>query len=100
MDAAVVLLCVLGLISALNINLYFILDILKNITNLSDSKPLIFPCLLTSFSIALGINQDSTLNFLENQLSKGLFMVFALVVPLIILVGAIIKKKWEVGSGM
>ena len=93
MDAAFVLLCVLGLISALNINLYFILDILKNITNVSDSKPLIFPCLLTSFSIALGINKDSTLNFLENQLSKGLFIAFTLIVPLVILIGAIIKKK-------
>ena len=93
MDAAFVFLCVLGLISALNINLYFILDILKNITNLSDSKPLIFPCLLTSFGIALGLKQDSTLNFLENQLSKGLFIIFTFVLPLIILIGAIIKKK-------
>ena len=93
MDAAFILLCVLGLISALNINLYFILDILKNITNLSDSKPLIFPCLLTSFSIALGIKQDSTLNLLENQVSKGLFVVFTIIVPLVILVGAILKKN-------
>ena len=93
MDAAFIFLCVLGLISALNINLYFILEILKNITNLSDSKPLIFPCLLTSFGIALGLKQDSTLDFLENSLSKILFIVFTFVVPLIIFIGALIKKN-------
>ena len=95
MDAAFIFLCVLGLISALNINLYFILEILKNITNLSDSKPLIFPCLLTSFGIALGLKQDSTLDFLENSLSKILFIVFTFVVPLIIFIGALIKKKFK-----
>lgn len=95
MDAAFVFLCVLGLISALNINLYFILEILKNITNLSDSKPLIFPCLLTSFGIALGLKQDSTLDFLENVFSKILFIVFTFVVPLILFIGAIIKKKFK-----
>ena len=95
MDAAFIFLCVIGLISALNISLYFILEILKNITNLSDSKPLIFPCLLTSFGIALGLKQDSTLDFLENSLSKILFIVFTFVVPLIIFIGAIIKKKFK-----
>lgn len=93
LDAAFIFLCILGLISALNINLYFILEIFKNITNLSDSKPLIFPVLLLSFSIALGIEQDSTLNLLENQLSKLLFIIFAIAVPLIILSSAAIKKK-------
>jgi spore germination protein (amino acid permease) len=93
MDAAFIFLCVLGLISALNINLYFILEIFKNIMNLSDSKPLIFPCLLLSFSIALGIKQDSTLNLLENQVSKLLFIIFGIGIPLIILILAVIKKK-------
>ena len=95
MDAAFIFLCVLGLISALNINLYFILEILKNITNISDSKPLIFPCLLTSFGIALGLKQESTLDFLENSFSKILFIVFTFVVPLIVFIGAIIKKKFK-----
>ena len=99
MDAAFIFLCVLGLISALNINLYFILEILKNITNLSDSKPLIFPCLLTSFGIALGLQQDSTLDFLENSFSKILFIVFTFVVPLIIFIGALIKKNVVVRKG-
>ena len=98
MDAAFIFLCVLGLISALNINLYFILDILKKITNLSDSKPLIFPCLLTSFAIALGLQQDSTLDFLENNLSKALFIVFTFIVPLVIFIGAIIKKKFVISK--
>lgn len=98
MDAAFIFLCILGLISALNINLYFILDILKNITNLSDNKPLIFPCLLTSFGIALGLKKESTLNFLENQLFKCLFIIFTFIVPLIILIGAILKKKLKIDA--
>lgn len=95
MDAAFIFLCVLGLISSLNINLYFILEILKKITNLSDSKPLIFPCLLTSFGIALNVQQDSTINFVENTLAKILFIIFVLVVPLCILIIARFKDKFQ-----
>ena len=93
MDAAFIFLCVLGLISALNINLYFILEIIKKITNISDSKPLIFPCLLTAFGLALNVKQDSTISFVEDTLAKILFILFAIIIPLLILIVAIIKKN-------
>ena len=93
LDAAFIFICVLGFICALNINLFFILDILKEITNISNSKPLIYPCLLTSLGIALTIKQSSTLEYLENNLSKILFIIFAIAIPFIIMICATIKKK-------
>lgn len=94
LDAAFIFICVLGFICALNINLFFTLDILKEITNISNTKPLIFPCLLTSLGIALTIKQSSTLEFLEDNLSKILFIIFAIALPLLIMISAVIKKKF------
>lgn len=93
LDAAFIFLCVLGFILALNINIYFVQAILKDITNISDTKSLIAPCLLTSLGIALWIKKGSTLELLEDMVSKGLFIFFAIVVPFIILISAYIKKK-------
>lgn len=94
LDAAFIFLCVLGLISALNINLYFILNILKQITNVSDSKPFIFPCLLSIFGAVLSLKQNSILIFLEDIFSKILFIIFAISIPFFIIVAGIIKKKF------
>ena len=93
LDAAFIFLCVLGFIFSLNINLFFIQDIIKDITNISNTKLLIPPCLLTSLGIALWIKKGSSLEFLENNISKALYIIFAILLPLIILILALIKKK-------
>ena len=93
LDAAFIFLCVLGFVFALNINLFVILDIIKDITNISNTKLLILPCLLTSLAIALLIKKGSTLEYLEDTLSKVLYILFAIIIPLIILFSAFIKKK-------
>ena len=93
LDAAFIFICVLGFICALNINLFFTLDILKQTLNLSSNKPLIAPCLLASLAIALSIKKNSTLDFLEDNASKILYIIFAIAIPLLILIAGIIKKK-------
>ena len=93
LDAAFIFICVLGFICALNINLYFILDILKDTLNISNKNILIAPCLLLCFGISLCIKQNSTLEFLENTFSKILYFIFAFAIPLTIMTFASLKKK-------
>ena len=93
LDAAFIFICVLGFICSLNINLYFILDLLKNIFNLSDSKPLTFPCLSFALGMALLVRKNTTLEWIENSFSKLLFIVFALIIPFTILILSVLKKK-------
>ena len=98
LDAIFLLLCTLCFICTLSFNTYLITDILKNITNTSDSKPFIVPCLLIILGFALSIKQNSMLKFLENTFSKILFFVLAIIVIFIILISANIKKKMTGGK--
>lgn len=98
LDSVFLFLCVLGFISALGLNTYIVIDILKNISILSDSKPFVFPYLLTVFGTSLCLKLNSTLTFLENNVSKILFITLAVIIPFIILVSANIKKKIVGGS--
>ena len=93
LDSVFLFLCVLSFICALGLNTYMVIDILKNITGTSDKKPFIFAYLLTVFGIALCLKLNSTLAFLEGNVSKILFAILALAIPFIILVSANIKKK-------
>ena len=93
LDAAFRFLCVIGFIGVLCLNTYILTDIIKDMTNLKNSKPLIFPCLLTIFGIALSINKTSTLEFLANNVTKVSFITLSFIIPFIILVSANIKKK-------
>lgn len=93
LDSVFLLLCILTFICTLSLNVYIIIDIFKEISNISDSKPIIFPCLLTIFGFSIAITQNSALEFLENTISKVLFITLSLVVTFIILVSANIKKK-------
>ncbi len=85
--------CSLGFICTLCVNAYIVIVMLKDTFNLTDEKPLIFPYLLTTGGISLIITKLSTLEFLENNVAKFLFFVLALVVPFVIIVSALIKKK-------
>ena len=93
LDAAFIFICVLGFIFALNINLFFILDIVNENLHFSNNKPLIIPFLLTSFAIALSIKKDSTLDFYSDNVAKIAFIIFAILIPFFIMLSGIIKKK-------
>lgn len=93
LDAVFLSLYVLCFICVLSFNTFIITDIFKGIANLSNSKPLIAPCLLIMFGFALLIRQNSTLIFLESVFSKTLFIILAIFSLFIILVAANIKLK-------
>lgn len=94
LDAVFLFLCTLGFIGTLCINSYAAIDVLKNITNVSDSMPIVFPYLLTIFGCSLLIKENNFLNILEYDVSKILFFILGLAIPFIIIISAIIKKKF------
>lgn len=98
LDSVFLFLCVLGFICVLSLNTYIVIDILKDITCVSDNKPFIFSYLLTIFGIVLCIKLNSTLEFLEGNISKVFFIILAIIVPFVLLLSANIKKKLEGGN--
>lgn len=93
LDAAFLFLCVVGFIGVLSLNVYISQEILKNITNVSSEKPLIFPILLTIFALAISMRKTSNLEFLAGNLTKVLFILLAFIIPFVVLLSATIKKK-------
>lgn len=93
LDAVFLFLCTLGFIGTLCINSYAAIDVLRNITNISDSMPIVFPYLLTIFGCSLLIKENNFLNFLEYDVSRISFWILGIVIPLMITIFAIIKRK-------
>lgn len=93
LDSMFLLLCILGFVPVLSLNAYVVLDIFKNITNISNGKPVIFAYLLTILGIMMCYKLNSTILFLETTFSKILLIIFGILLPFIILVIANIKKK-------
>ena len=98
LDAVFLSLCIIGAISFLTLNTYLVVDILKNITSLSDNRPLVYPYLLIIFAVALSIKQNSTLEFMENIVSKILFFTIVILFSFVVLILANVKKKVKGGS--
>lgn len=98
LDAVFLFLCIFGFICALSLNTYIVIDILKTVTCTQNNKPFIFAYLLTVFGISISFKLNSTLTFLEGNISKLLFVILALAVPFIILISANIKKKFVGGN--
>ena len=92
LDAIFLFLCAIGFISVLCFNTFILTDIIKDITQITDDKPIILPCLFTIFDLSLIVRKDSTLDFLENFVSKVKYIIVAIIVPLIVLLIANIKK--------
>ena len=69
------LFCVLGFIPIFSINAYIVIDIFKNITNISNEKPIIFAYLLNIFGITMCYKLNSTILFLETTISKSLLLI-------------------------
>lgn len=92
LDALFLFLCSIGFISVLCFNTYILTSIVQDITNVSDDKPLILPCLFTIFDLSLIIKRYPTIEYLENNLTKIFFLVVAIILPFIILLFANIKR--------
>ena len=88
------LFCVLGFIPIFSINAYIVIDIFKNITNISNEKPIIFAYLLSIFGITMCYKLNSTILFLETTISKSLLLIIGILLPFLILIFANIKKKF------
>lgn len=93
LDSMFLLLCIIGFIPVLSFNAYLVLDIFKNITNISNSKTIIFAYLLTVLGIMMCYKLNSTILFFETTVAKILLFIFGLIIPFLILVLANIKKK-------
>ena len=93
LDSMFLLICILSFIPVLSFNAYTIIDIFKNITNISNEKMIFFAYILTIFGIAMCYKLNSTILFLETKFSKILFIVFGIIVPFVLLILANIKKK-------
>lgn len=93
MDSAFLLICTLSFISHLTLSTNICINIFKKISNLSDSKPIIYPYLLCVFAVALTIKHNTTLQFLENNVFKILFFAITIAFAFIILILANLKKR-------
>ncbi len=93
LDAVFLFLCAIGFISVLCFNTFILTNIVKDITGISDDKPLILPCLFTIFDMSLIVRKTSTLDFLENTVAKIIYIITAFVVPFVILIIANVKVK-------
>ena len=94
LDSMFLLFCVLGFIPIFSINAYIVIDIFKNITNISNEKPIIFAYLLSIFGITMCYKLNSTILFLETTISKSLLLIIGILLPFLILIFANIKKKF------
>ena len=93
LDSMFMLLCILVFVPVLSLNAYVVLDIFKNITNISNSKPLIFAYLLAIFGVMMCYKLNSTILFLETTLSKILFIALGIILHFVILILANVKKR-------
>lgn len=100
LDLVFLFLYVMGFICVFSLNTFLITEIFRDITNLSSNSPVVFPYLLTIFSISVSIHQNTTLEFLENNVAKVLFFIFAIIIPLLILISANIKRKISSGGDL
>ena len=93
LDSIFLFLCVIGFISLLCFNTYILTSIIKDITEVSDDKPLILPSLFTIFDLSLIIRKHSTIRLFDNNIAKILYIITAFILPFSILILANIKKK-------
>lgn len=91
-DCIYLLFWILSIFSYLSINMFFITNIFKKITNIKNSTATIYSFSLISFVSILLINNITSYNFLLNTVYKY-YMITVIVLSIIILILANIKKK-------
>lgn len=93
LDAIFLLLCILCFICVVSLNLYIVIDILKNLSSVSETKPLMFSFIFIIFGVALCLQTLPTLKFLETDISKIVYIIMAIIVPFTLLLFANFKQK-------
>lgn len=92
LDSVFLLIRVMNLGSFLGVSMSLCMEILKNILNVTDDKPLIYPLLLLLFSICISLEKISKFDILENNLFKIIFFSIVISLGIFILILGNIKK--------
>lgn len=94
LDAAFILVMNIAICSFLGIYGNLCLGILKEITNISDAKPISYPLVLLLYAITVFINSNFHLEFIQNQIFK-IFFFIALIISFLILIFANLKIHFQ-----
>lgn len=93
LDSAFLLFMIIAFVGYLGIATNLCLNIFKNLTSISDHKPLLAPFLLLLFGLALFVRSTFSLKNVQNLVFKILFFAIVIFTGLIILLLATIKRK-------
>lgn len=91
-DCIYLLFWILSIFSYLSINMFFITNIFKKITNLKNQTAIVYSFSLILFASIILINNITSYNFLLNTVYKY-YMIAVIVLSIIILILANIKKN-------
>jgi hypothetical protein len=92
LDSAFLLILNIAICSFLGIYANLCLEIIKEITSISDTKPISFPFVLLLYACTILIDAKFELEFMQDQFFKALFIVI-LTLGLVILILANLKKS-------
>ena len=92
LDSAFLLILNIAICSFLGIYSNLCLGIIKDISSISDSKPISYPFVLLLYSCTILIDAKFELEFMQNQFFKAFFFVI-LTLGLVILILANLKKS-------
>ena len=95
LDSAFLLIRIIAFISYLGILSNLFLNILKEITQISDYRPLISPLMLLIFGLTAILNTYLRLELFQNHIFKILFFSISIGLGIVILILANIKKKMQ-----
>ena len=95
LDSAFLLIRIISFLSFLGIISNLCLKIFKEITNINDSKPIIYPLMLLIFGFTMLMKSFFKLEFLQNTIFKILFFSVIIGLGLIILILANLKTVFQ-----
>ena len=99
LDSAFLLIKLISFFSFLGVFSNLVLDITHELTEIADSKPLIYPYVLMTWGVCILIDTYVDLEFFENEIFKFLFFGIVIGTGLIILLSANIKKILNKNGG-
>ena len=99
-DALFIFIWILLVLSYLSIVTALCLNIFKKITNISDTKPIIYPFVILLFGISFFANNVATAKFITENIYKYLELILVFGVSFIILIIANIKLFFKKGSNL
>ena len=93
LDAIFLLVWIISIACYLSIAINICIQIFKRITNLKESKPLVYPFSLLLFSISLIPSKMVHVRFLENTVYKYLALILIFGISIVLLIISAVKKK-------